>query len=125
LKKEQTRVLRMETTHNLRKFFNRHDPNMKKVYIERKYNTKLAYQMQSLIQAKDIENTRYRVNQKLAKGQESPLIRNVLKFTRTERKAVDCKPKMNNYFKQPSEFEGTVPFEIMECRHMLHNLKLR
>ena len=62
------------------------EPKMKKIYIERKYNTKLAYQIHNIMQAKRIEEDRQKIIKGMDQTQESPLINNVLKVTNTDRK---------------------------------------
>ena len=60
---------------------------MKKIYIERKYNTKLAYQIHHILQAKNIEDQKIKNKEAVRQRQESPLIRNTIKITRGERKS--------------------------------------
>ena len=64
---------------------------MKKVYIERKYNTKLAYQMHTIMQAKRIEDEKEKLKKELNKSHESPLIRNVLKVIQNSSRKTDRK----------------------------------
>ena len=53
---------------------------MKKIYIERKYNNKLAYQMHTIIQAKKIQEDREKIKKEIGANFMSPLIRNTMKI---------------------------------------------
>lgn len=48
----------MDKTTKSTTIIKRDEPKSKKVYIERKYNSKLAYQMHAIIHAKKIEDNK-------------------------------------------------------------------
>jgi len=77
----------LENERKLKKYVSCQEHHMKKIYIERKYNTKLAYQIHHILQAKNIEDQKIKNKEAVRQRQESPLIRNTIKITRGERKS--------------------------------------
>lgn len=57
-------------------------PPTKKVYLERKYSSQLAYEMHTIIQAKHIEDAKLKTKVAIDKAECSPLVRNMMKVTR-------------------------------------------
>ena len=95
---------------------------MKKIYIERKYNTKLAYQIHHILQAKKIEDQKQKIKEGLHKGQESPLIRDVIKMTRNERKTDRGKMTLR---KDQTDRHADLSFEVAEFSKVLKNIKVK
>ena len=76
--KQQNQLLQLDQSGS-KKQCSKTAAGMKNIYIERKYNTKLAFQMHTIMQAKKIEDDRERIKKELSQTYQAPLIRNTMK----------------------------------------------
>ena len=86
--------------------------------------------MHNILQAKKIEDQRDKIRQGMSSAQESPLVSNVIKTTRTERKTEGerSSSKRNKFMgsRKNTEFEEVeIPNILVSCKRMLEEEVIR